>query len=101
MQCQLCGKFGHLVHGCFHRFNVHFTGVIDPSCNSPSTPSVHMSSTEWDDAFEVESSSCDNKPLCSPSRQFTPSSFQSPLPTISPYIRTVYPYMYPTPSLVS
>lgn len=25
--CQLCGKFGHLVHHCFERFNVHFQDV--------------------------------------------------------------------------
>lgn len=24
-QCELCGNFGHLVHKCFHIFNVHFT----------------------------------------------------------------------------
>ncbi|TYI66103.1 hypothetical protein E1A91_D09G201900v1, partial [Gossypium mustelinum] len=28
-QCQLCGKIGHLVSKCFHRFNASFTGISD------------------------------------------------------------------------
>lgn len=56
MQCQLCGKFGHLVHRFFQRFNVHFTGVTDPSYKSLNDLSVHMTSAQWDDVGEVENS---------------------------------------------
>ncbi|TYH35817.1 hypothetical protein ES332_D13G219600v1 [Gossypium tomentosum] len=28
-QCQLCGKTGHLVSKCFHRFDDSFTGIFD------------------------------------------------------------------------
>lgn len=30
-QCQLCGKFGHLVHNWYKRFDTTFIGVTTPS----------------------------------------------------------------------
>lgn len=100
MHCQLCGKFGHLRHICFHRFIVRFFGVTDTSYTSPNTPSAHMSSTKWDDTHEVESP-YHNKSLHSPSNQLLPSSLQFPLRNVSPYIPTIYPYMYHTPPRVA
>lgn len=52
-QCQLCGKFRHLVHRCYHHFNVNFTRVTDPTYSSPTTPSVNNSSSQWDDSSEI------------------------------------------------
>lgn len=41
-QCQLCGKFGHLVHRCFQRLNVHFQGVTAQSSHEISTKLSHV-----------------------------------------------------------
>lgn len=47
-QCQICEKFGDLVHRCFHRFNIHFTGVIDlgGASGTNASPRVHLCSTQ-------------------------------------------------------
>ncbi|XP_040957025.1 uncharacterized protein [Gossypium hirsutum] len=43
-QCQLCGKIGHLVSKCFHRFNALFTGISDSTAtNSQSSNYVKPS----------------------------------------------------------
>ncbi|TYG54726.1 hypothetical protein ES288_D09G213700v1 [Gossypium darwinii] len=43
-QCQLCGKIGHLVSKCFHRFNASFTGISDSTAtNSQSSNYVKPS----------------------------------------------------------
>ena len=34
--CQLCGRTGHTVHKCFHRFDVHFSGTYNPPSPTPS-----------------------------------------------------------------
>lgn len=53
-QCQLCGKFGHLVHRCFRRFNVHFTSVTVPAYSSPNTPIAHLFTSQWSDTFKYD-----------------------------------------------
>lgn len=53
-QCQLCEKFGHLVHRFYHHFNVNFTGVKNPGSSSP--PSVNLCSTQWEDPVKSTSS---------------------------------------------
>lgn len=49
-QCQLCGKFGHLVHCCFQRLNVHFQGVTAQSYHEISTK---LSPVQWNEEEDV------------------------------------------------
>ncbi|XP_040964122.1 uncharacterized protein [Gossypium hirsutum] len=48
-QCQLCGKVGHVVQTCYHRFNENFSGV---DTNDSKTVNYH--------SYEQSSSSCCN-----------------------------------------
>lgn len=93
-QFLLCGKFGNLMHKFNHRFNVHFTEVIDPAYTSSNTPFAHMSSAHWEDALETDSFVYHNQSVSSSTHQSIPIHLQSPLPSVSPYIPAVYPYMY-------
>lgn len=62
----MCRKFGHLVHRCYHRFNVHFTRVTYPSFNSDQpTPLAHLTSVHWDDSVEPDHSTYVTKPVSS------------------------------------
>lgn len=61
MQCQLCGKFNYLVHRCYHRFNVNFTCVTDPSSHQK-TGSAHLTSANCDDV-DFDHSSYATRPV--------------------------------------
>lgn len=51
--CQLCGRTGHTVHKCFHRFDVHYFGTLaQPESNSTSTtdsPQSYISESTFSD----------------------------------------------------
>ena len=61
--CQLCGRTGHLVQKCFHRFDVNFAGLsAPPAPNAPSpteSPNANLSelnsSEESSDAWFLDS----------------------------------------------
>lgn len=40
------------MHRCFHRFNVHFTGVTDPT--NTNSPSAHLSVANWTNIYEYD-----------------------------------------------
>lgn len=64
-QCQLCGKFGHIVQNCYHRFDENFSGQ---------SPSVNLHHTQ---DFAHSSASCSSMVSCSGScscSQSSPSS---------------------------
>lgn len=88
-QKQLCGKFGHLVHRRFHRFNVHFTGVTDSAYSSTPSPSVNLSSAQWDDSSDdVSAYKTSSYPADIPPHSTSQTS------GVQQHIPAVYPYMY-------
>ncbi|KAL4376167.1 hypothetical protein GQ457_02G011570 [Hibiscus cannabinus] len=55
-QCQLCGKLGHLVDRCWHRFDQNFKGVLNRSSNL-NQASSHVSKPQVNNC-----SCCSNSP---------------------------------------
>lgn len=86
----MCWKFGHLVHRSYHQFDVHFTGVIDPTYSSPTIPSVNLSSAHWDDSSETDVSAYQ----VSSYPAHIPSHSNHPIPGVQPHIPPVNPYLY-------
>ncbi|KAL5544306.1 hypothetical protein UlMin_008090 [Ulmus minor] len=59
-QCQLCGKFGHTVHVCYHRFDISFQGNQNQSPSTSTnqagmTAMVASPSTTAEDAWFLDS----------------------------------------------
>ncbi|XP_072056283.1 uncharacterized protein [Arachis hypogaea] len=52
-QCQLCGRIGHIVWDCYHRFNQNYQRPYEAASNSPAPPSS---------AFHQPQSQTDSQP---------------------------------------
>lgn len=56
LTCQLCGRNGHTVHKCYHRFDVHFFGTLAQPDSNPNPP------TDSPQSYISESSFSDDSP---------------------------------------
>ncbi|KAG8495625.1 hypothetical protein CXB51_013396 [Gossypium anomalum] len=81
-QCQLCGKIGHMVQTCYHRFDETFSGLgsnLSPSVNYhhlDENPSAHCSASPCCGHFS-QSSSCSSS-VVRPSQTTLPTQHWYP-----------------------
>ena len=57
-QCQLCGKFGHTVHSCYHRFDITFqaqTSTNQPQNQGPISAMVATPHSVGDESWFLDS----------------------------------------------
>lgn len=70
---------------CFHRFNVYFTGVINPSNSSTNTQSAHLTTMNWNDGFDSNFSAYQQQsqlPQSQLPQSQLPTSFSPAEPTV-------------------
>lgn len=73
-RCQLCDKFGHLVHRFFQSLNVHFQGF---TAQSPDSMSANLTTVQWHEEEDVPSPGPSGLSL----RNLTTNSLPGLLPT--------------------
>lgn len=52
--CQLCGRTGHIAIKCFKQFDIHLTGITNPSPQTYSSPQAYYTDMSQQEAMQED-----------------------------------------------